>query len=298
MNLRQLRYFLAVADELHFGRAAIALNMAQPPLSAQIKQLEADLGLLLFKRTKRQVRLTAAGEVLQQEAQQVLDRLDLARRKTQQAGRGELGQMAISFVSSAMYSVLPPWLRRFRQRYPQVALTLQEATGAKQIEGLLSHQLDLGFVRPPLEQSTSLNSQTIWREPLLVALPEGHTLSAQARVSIQDLAHEGFILSMRASAPELYDNIISFCAQAGFSPKAVQTAAQLQTVLGLVAAQMGVAILPAAAQKLRREGVCYRPFVEPAPMAELMMIWRKEEESVIFKNFLAARASDERSLKR
>jgi DNA-binding transcriptional LysR family regulator len=288
MNLRQLRYFLAVADELHFGRAAQKLHMAQPPLSAQIKQLEADLAVLLFERSKRQVRLTAAGKVLQKEAQQVLERLALAQQKTQQAGRGDLGQVTISFVSSAMYSVLPPWLKQFRQQYPLIELTLQEATGIRQIEGLLSHQLDIGFVRPPVSHPR-IASQTVWREPLLVALPEGHALSNQENVSISELANEGFILILRPLATDMYDKIISFCAQASFSPKVVQTAAQLQTVLGLVAAQIGVAILPAAAQKLKREGVCYRPFAELTPTVELMMIWRKAENSIILKNFLAAR---------
>jgi DNA-binding transcriptional LysR family regulator len=293
MNLRQLRYFLAVADTLHFGRAAIALNMAQPPLSAQIKQLETDLGVLLFERTKRRVQLTAAGEVLQKEARQVLAQLELARQKTQQAGRGELGQLSIAFVSSAMYSVLPPWLRQFRQRYPQVELTLQEATGVEQVEGLLSGRLDMGFVRPPIHHHPSLDSQSVWQEPLLLALPEGHALSAQAKVSIHDLADEHFILILRPLAMEMHDNIIGFCAQAGFSPQVVQTAAQLQTVLGLVAAQIGVAILPAAAQKLRREGVCYRPFIERTPMVELRVIWRKGDVSMILQNFLAASVSDQ-----
>lgn len=286
MNLRQLRYFLAVADELHFGRAANSLHMAQPPLSAQIKQLEADLGVLLFERTKRQVRLTAAGEVLKLEAQQVLDRLELARQKTQQAGRGEIGKIAISFVSSAMYSILPSWLKQFRQQYPNVNLTLQEATGAEQIEGLLSHQFDVGFVRSPISHDR-INAQIVWQEPLIVALPENHALSAGEKVSVADLADEGFILILRPTATQMHDKIIGFCAQSGFSPRVVQTAEQLQTVLGLVTAQIGVAILPAAAQKLQREGVCYRRFVEPTPTVELMMIWRKEAPFAALENFFS-----------
>ena len=286
MNLRQLRYFLAVADELHFGRAADSLHMAQPPLSAQIKQLEADLGVLLFERTKRRVRLTTAGEVLKLEAQQVLDRLELARQKTQQAGRGETGKIAISFVSSAMYSILPDWLKQFRQQYPNVKLILQEATGVEQVEGLLSHRFDVGFVRSSIGHD-GINAQMVWQEPLIVALPEDHALSAGKKVSIADLANEGFILILRPMATQMHDKIIKFCVQAGFNPKVVQTAEQLQTVLGLVSAQIGVAILPAAAQKLQREGVCYRRFAEPAPTVELMMIWRKEAPFAALENFLS-----------
>ncbi len=285
MNFRQLRYFLAVAGELHFGRAAQRLNMAQPPLSAQIKQLETDLGVLLFERTKRRVALTAAGKVLQTEAKQILQALELARQKTQQAGRGEAGQLTIAFVSSAMYSVLPPWLSAFRKQYPEVELTLQEATTTEQLEGLQAHRLDIGFVRPPVSHN-NIGSKTVWQEPLLVALPEAHPLSQHNEIAIAHLANEEFILTLRPSATDLYDKIMAFCQQANFSPNVVQTAEQLQTVLGLVAAQLGIAILPAAAQKLRREGVCYRQFVETAPTTELVMIWREEEGSAVLENFL------------
>ncbi|EDX86184.1 hypothetical protein S7335_3887 [Synechococcus sp. PCC 7335] len=288
MNLRQLNYFLAVANELHFGQAAKRLNMAQPPLSMQIKQLESDLDVQLFERTQRKVSLTAAGEVLKKEAEQILERIEVARRKTQQADRGETGQMAIAFVSSAMYSILPPWISAFRQSYPQVALTFQEATGLEQISGLLSHQIDIGFVRPPIED-VSISDKVVWREPLVVALPEGHRLSTHKAISISSLEQEPFILIQRPLASEMYDKIISFCQQASFSPNITQTAQQLQTILGLVAANLGIAILPTAAQKLQRAGICYRPFIETTPAVELVMIWRKDETSRLRENFLKSR---------
>ncbi len=291
MNIRQLRYFLAVAKTLHFGRAAKLLNMAQPPLSTQIKQLEKGLGVLLFERTKRRVSLTEAGKVLQEEAQQVLARLDLAMRKTQLTARGEAGQLSVAFVSSAMYSILPPWLKIFRQEYPAVQLAFQEATSVEQIEGLKSHRLDVGFVRSPVDD-IAIAKQTVWREPLLIALPIGHPLSIHPRISIASLMNESFILINRPLATEMYDQIIDFCATANFIPRISQTAEQLQTILGLVAAHIGIAILPAAAQKLQREGVCYRPFYELAPAIELMMIWRQDDSSAILKNFLETRPTE------
>lgn len=318
MNLRQLRYFLAVAETLHFGRAAKRLNMAQPPLSAQIKQLEADLGVLLFERTKRRVALTAAGEVLQQEAQQVMQKLAVARRKTQAAGQGLSGQLAIAFVSSAMYSILPPWLSAFRQRYPAAVLTLQEASTAEQVKGLLNHRFDIGFVRPPIASpvedsgaqavgaqavgaqavgaSEKIASRVVLQEPLVVALPSDHPLSRHANIRLAELAHEDFVMFPRSLAIDLHDKIIGFCQQANFSPKIVQTASQLQTLLGLVAAQLGIAILPAAASKLQREGVCYRPFLaktpgERIPMTELKVIWRADGCLPVLTRFLDSQPS-------
>ena len=228
MNLRQLRYFLAVAEELHFGRAAKRLNMAQPPLSMQIKQLESSLGVQLFERTKRQVNLTAAGVVLRTEAQQILAQVALAEQKTQRAGRGETGHLAIAFVSSAMYSVLPLWIKTFRQHYPQVNLTLQAATGPAQLEKLLSHQLDIGFVRPPIENHNVV-SQVVWREPMVAALSKEHPLSEKKEIEIADLRHQPFILDQSPLASDMYDKIISFCQQANFCPNVVQSAQQLQT---------------------------------------------------------------------
>ena len=290
MNFRQLRYFVVVAEELHFGRAASKLHMAQPPLSMQIKRLEETIGVLLFERTKRQVKLTPAGSVLYKEAQQILAQVASAQKKVQQAARGELGDLSVAFVSSAMYSVLPPWISRFRQQYPSVTLHLQERTTMEQIESLLAQQIDIGYVRPPV-LNESIDSRCVWQENLVVALPVDHSLSKRRRISVRDLSSVSFILFPRALATDLYDNIISFCQQAGFSPDIVQTAAQLQTLLGLVAAGLGVAIVPAATQKLQREGVCYKPFVEATPTTELRVVWRADDKSATVANFLALQAA-------
>lgn len=275
MELRHLHYFIAVAEELNFSRAAERLHMAQPPLSQQIRQLEAELGFQLFHRTKRQVQLTEAGHTFLTEVQQVLQQLDHAVLVGRQASRGEVGQLAIGFVSSTAYNVLPPILQAFRRQVPDVILELQELTTREQLQSLLEGKLDVGFARPPVEQP-ELATATIFREPLMVALPESHPLRNHAHVAVRSLANEPFILFPRAVAPGLYDPIISLCLQAGFSPQVVQEAIQMQTIVSLVAAEMGVAIVPLSLQNLQRQGVIYKPLQDATPMVEVVMIWRKQ----------------------
>ena len=285
MELRHLRYFLAVAEELHFGRAAGRLQMAQPPLSQQIKQLETELDVQLFARTRRKVSLTAAGQVFQQEAQQLLLQLDQAISKTQQASRGEVGKLAIAFVSSAMYSLLPDYLKQFREQYPQVDIILHELSTQEQIQGLLENRLDIGFMRPPVDHKT-LQAKSVLQEPLVAALPVHHPLAGQKQISIRDLQHESFVLFPRSKAVHLYDQIISICHQGGFSPKVVQQAAQMQTILSLVTACMGVAIVPDSLQNLQRLGVCFVPFIEPTPQAEVCIVWKQDQTMPVVKTFV------------
>ena len=220
IELRHLRYFIAVAEELHFGRAADRLHMAQPPLSQQIRQLEAELGFQLFHRTKRSVELTEAGQVFLKDCRKIFRQLDQAVRTGQQASRGELGQLAIAFVSSAAYNILPPILQAFRAAMPQVRLELHELTTDQQVRWMQDGRIDVGFVRPPVEDE-QLQLMTIFREPLVVALPIAHPLAEQPQVSLAALASEPFILFPRPLAPGLYDQIISLCQQAEFSPTVV-----------------------------------------------------------------------------
>ncbi len=276
MELRHLRYFLAVAEELHFGRAAMRLQMAQPPLSQQIKQLETKLGVQLFARTQRKVALTAAGQVLQKEAQQLLQQVEQAVRKTQQAHRGEVGRLAIAFVSSAMYSLLPDYLKQFREQYPHVEIVLHELSTQEQIQGLLDNRLDIGFMRPPIDHP-ALQTTPVLQEPLVVALPLEHRLASQPNLSIKELQGELFVLFPRAMATRLYDQIISLCHQGNFSPTVVQQATQMQTILSLVAADMGVAVVPESLQNLQRRGVCFIPFKETTPQAEVCMVWKQNQ---------------------
>jgi DNA-binding transcriptional LysR family regulator len=285
MELRHLRYFLAVAEELHFGKAAEKLHIAQPPLSQQIRQLEIELGFQLFYRTKRSVQLTEAGQVFLEETQQILRRLEEAVEKGRQTSRGETGQLAVGFVSSAVYKILPPILRRFRTSVSGVSLELHELTSDRQIQWLQEGKLDIGFVRPPIAQ-TSFKIAAIFQESLIVALPEFHPLGDRASISVSLLANESFIIFPRPVAPELYDRIIFLCQQANFSPKVVQEAIQMQTIVSLVAADMGIAIVPASIQNLQRTGVIYKPLTETTPQSAIAVIWRRQETSATVNKFL------------
>jgi len=285
MELRHLRYFTAVAEELHFGRAAARLHMAQPPLSQQIKQLEEELGFQLFYRTKRSVQLTAAGERFLGETRLIFQRLEQAIAQGRRTSRGELGELSIGFVGSASYSVLPQLLQQFRQRCPEVELTLRELTTNVQLEALRENRIDIGLVRPPI-QGDGLAQQPISKEMFVVALGQSHRLSQEERLAIADLATESFILFPRILAPGLYDQIIALCQQGGFSPNVVQEAVQMQTIVGLVAADIGVALVPASLQNLQRVGVVYRPLRGPTPQAEIALVWRAGDLSPTVQQFL------------
>ncbi|QKQ76295.1 LysR family transcriptional regulator [Nostoc sp. TCL240-02] len=285
MELRHLRYFVTLAEELHFGRAAERLHIAQPPLSQQIRQLEKELGFELFHRTKRNVQLTEAGQVFLGEVQQIMRQLQQAIQVGQQTSRGEIGQLVVGFVSSAAYNILPTILRTFRSYVPGVSIELHELTTDQQLEWLREGRMDVGLLRPPVEENR-FSCETIFQESLMVALPEAHLLASQSDVCLASLANEPFILFPRILAPGLYDLIISVCQQAGFSPKVAQEAIQMQTIVSLVAAEMGVAIVPASLQNLQRIGVVYKTLEEAIPKVSIAMIWRKNETSPIVQRFL------------
>ncbi|WP_341733919.1 LysR family transcriptional regulator [Microcoleus sp. EPA2] len=281
MELRHLRYFIAVAEELNFTRAAEKLHIAQPPLSQQIQQLEAELGFQLFRRTKRTVTLTEAGQVFFEESQKILLQLDRAIQLGQQTNRGELGQLRIGFVSSASHNVVPAILQAFRTLHPAVKLELREMTTNEQLQRLREGQIDIGFLRPPVDEG--INSEIVFREPLIVALPQTHQLADRAQVELRQLSTEPFILFPRSLAPGLYDRIISFCQQAGFSPIASQEAIQMQTIVSLVAASMGVAIVPESMQNFQRCGVVYKHLQEPSPIVSIALIWCDNPTPVLLR---------------
>lgn len=285
MELRHLRYFVTLAEELHFGRAAERLHIAQPPLSQQIRQLETELGFELFHRTKRKVELSEAGRVFLIEVQQIFRQLEQATFLGRQVSRGEVGQLVVGFVSSAAYNILPDILQNFRNHASGVNLELHELTTDEQLRWLQSGRIDVGFVRPPVDENT-YESKIIFQESLAIALPQNHLLASQDKVSLQSLKNESFILFPRLLAPGLYDLIISFCQQVGFSPKVAQEAIQMQTIVSLVAAEIGVAIVPESLQNLQRTGVVYKYFVEETPKVSIAMIWRKNDVSVVLDRFL------------
>lgn len=294
MELRHLRYFMAVAEELHFGKAAAKLHIAQPPLSQQIQQLETELGFKLFERTKRQVNLTEAGDAFLRETQQIFQQLEKAISIGKKISRGEKGELSIAFVSSAAYSIIPSILRNFRTLVPEVKLQLKELTTKEQLQWLLEERLDIGFVRPPVNKS-ELNSQIILWETLVVALPENHYLVDRKNISCYSLEEESFILFPRNLAPELYDRVIALCQQANFCPQVVQEARQIQTIVSLVSAEIGIAIVPESIQNLQRTGVVYRSLLEATAQPAIAVVWRKGDRSAVIAKFIDSIVNIDRS---
>jgi DNA-binding transcriptional LysR family regulator len=284
MELRHLRYFVAVAEELHFGRAAQRLYMAQPPLSQQIRQLEREIGVTLLARNNRNVALTAAGQAFLADARAILARVEEATIHAQRVSRGEAGWLGIGFVGSAMYDLLPAVLREFRGRCPDVELELLELLGGQQEEALRDGRIHVGFARLTGD-ADGLIRETIVREPLIVALPAEHPLAAARKaIPLASLAGEPFILYPQQSS--YADTILRLCNDAGFDPTVVQKTGEVQTAVGLVAAGIGVTLVPAAVQNLRREGVVYRAVIEPIPGIEMTMTYRSGEKSAILSGFL------------
>jgi DNA-binding transcriptional LysR family regulator len=293
MELRHLRYFMMVATELHFGRAAEKLHIAQPPLSKQIQDFEAELGFELFTRTKRSVALTPAGQAFLVEVTQIFQQLDRAIDIGRKTSRGELGQISIGFVGSATYNILPVMLQQFRDRYPDVQIELHELTTDRQLIWLREGRIDIGLIRPPIVERY-LGSQIIFQESLVIALPINHHLAMVDSIDLTGLETEPFILFPRQLAPGLYDSIIAICQAAGFSPQVVQECIQMQTIVSLVSANMGVSILPASIQSAHRQGVIYKPIQTSTELvslgveklATIAIVWRLNDDSPTMNRLL------------
>lgn len=289
VELRHLRYFAAVAEELSFTRAAERLHIAQPPLSTQIRNLEAELGVELFDRSRRAIELTDAGEVLLTETRRLLTQIEQALNATRNAGVGETGRLTIGFVPSASTSTLPGHLRAFRARYPGVELFLRELPPDELIAQLRAAALDLCFLYLPFDDP-QLEGAVVAREPLVAALPQDHPLGGGGAVplAIADLREEPFVLPARHHMPGLNARVLDACRGAGFEPQAVQKDVWLmQTVLGLVAAGLGVALVPSSVQRLNRAGVAFRPVSDAGTEVELGALWRAEDRAPTLRNFVA-----------
>lgn len=291
MELRHLRYFVAVADELHFRRAADRINIVQPALSKQIALLEKELGVRLFERTNRQVRLTEAGAVFLDEARQVLAQAEQASERARGAGRGETGVLGIGFIAPAIYTVLPRVLRRYRSRYPNVRLTLHEMTNRSALQEVLGGRLHVAFVRLPIEDD-GLRQAVVLDEPVMLALPDTHPLTEQDEVRLGEVTEEPFVMIPRSREPELYDYYIALCLDAGFSPRVVHEVDRTQVAVGLVAGRAGVAFVPACSTTAPCPGVAYRPLTDPAPRLRMAAVWRPDEGSQVLAGFIAARPWD------
>jgi DNA-binding transcriptional LysR family regulator len=287
MELRRLRYFVAVADELHFGRAAERLGLCQPPLSQQIRKLEEEVGARLLRRGRGRtgVQLTEAGQALLPEARRILAHVDQTIRSTQCAGRGEVGTLHVGFIGSASCNVLPGILKTFRARFPDVTLALHEQPTEDQIQALRAARIDVGLLRPPAPDP-SIRTEPIFRERLVLALPTSHRLAGRRRVPLRALAGELFVLLPRRLGPSLYDQIVLTCRRAGFSPRVGQEAVEMHTIVSLVAAEMGVALLPASFRNVRRQGVVYVEPREATAQVETALAWRRDDPSPVLARFV------------
>lgn len=294
IDLRRLRYFIAVAEHLHFGRAAQALAVSQPPLSRQVQALEDDLGTRLLTRTQRSVKLTAAGAALLPEAKRLLRQAEALREQAGRAARGETGSLALGFISTAAYNVLPELLAAYRRAHPGVKLALQESTTDVQIALLRSGDLDVGLVLPPVDDP-AIEYRPLFRDKLIVALPaawkqfRGRSGSGRAsdRIALKSLAQEPFVLFPRKAAPGLHDQIVGFCQRAGFSPRVEQEATQMQTIVSLVAGGMGVALVPSTMRQLQRTGVVYRQLADKSPEFEMGLAWKRGSALATAESFIA-----------
>lgn len=286
LELRQLRYFIAVAEELHFGKAAARLHMTQPPLSQAIQGLEELLGAALFLRTRRNVTLTPAGAALLPEARRMMAQAGELPELVRRAAAGEAGRLALDFVSSADYSVLPPFLRLYRSHYPQVQIVLQEATSDRQLDDLLHARIDAGLLIPPLPDKAreQLDYLPVLSEPLILVLPAG-SLPEQP-VWLRDAPPLPLIIFPRPIAPALHDAILACFAAAGVTPVIGQEAIQMQTIVGLVSAGMGLALVPQSVSNLMRPGVEYRALRDATPLVETGLAWRRDNPSPVLQGFL------------
>jgi DNA-binding transcriptional LysR family regulator len=288
MELRHLRYFVAVADELHFGRAAELLGISQPPLSQQIQALEEELGARLFERTNRRVALTEAGRLFLDEARQVLAQVDKATDVARRAQRGELGELHVGFTVSAPFiATVPRSIFNFRQRFPAVHLALQEMSSREQTEALMDRRLQVGLIRP-ITMPEALVSVELFREPLVAVMRADHPLALETHehIAIKQLAEEPFVYFPRTYGTGLYDQLISLSRQAGFSPRIVQEARETTIIIGLVAAGLGVSVLPATYRRMQIEGVVYRTLVDEGATSALWLIHRRDERSTLARAFI------------
>jgi DNA-binding transcriptional LysR family regulator len=286
MEMRQLRYFVAVAEELHFRRAAARLHISQPPLSQQIRALEEEMGCTLLARTRRRVELTAAGEAFLRDARALLSELDGAVDTARRIDAGQAGRLRVTFVGSALLSVVPGIVQRFRAARPGVELELRERSTVDQLRAVSAGIVDVGLVRPPLDEDLAeLRCDVVLRERTVLALPVGHPLAALRRVPLRRLAAEPFVLFPRAQAPGFHDRLIGSVAAAGAPPLVVQYAPEMLTIIGLVAAGIGLSLVPASVARLALDGVTYRP-VAGAPGAELVAITRAGDPSASVRAFV------------
>jgi DNA-binding transcriptional LysR family regulator len=285
-DLRQLRHFVAVAERLHFGRAAAALHISQPPLSRSIRSLEARVGATLLARTRRRVELTPEGARFLEEAKRVIAQLERAVMEVGSMAAGAGGRLRLGFVSLADYGVLPGLLKAYKAARPGVELALREMLSPDQAAALAGGELDFGLLLPPVA-GADLEHVVVQRERFVAALPARHRLArGRGRLAVRELAGDAFVMVPRAIAPGLYDIVAALAARAGFSPRIAQEAIQMQTVVSLVSSGLGVALVPASVANLGRRGVAYREIADAHPRLDLWLAWRRGAVSAAAREFI------------
>lgn len=284
IDIRQLRYFQAVAEELHFGRAAARLAIAQPALSRQIQALEQELGTPLLRRTQRRVELLPAGALLLERSRAIQQELARTLADVRRTGTGELGKLSLGFIHSSTYGLLPSVIRRFRQLYPGIELELHELPITAQHAGLLRGTIDLGLLRiqpaPP-----ELEVVPVLPDPFVLALPVKHPLAGRTRVRLKEVAGEPFVMFSKQEAPLLHDRVQAMCEHAGFQPNVVQRATQLHTMVGLVGGGLGIAVVPASARNLHPRQVRFVQLADKAEPVHIALGWRRGHETPAIQSF-------------
>ncbi|GKQ36589.1 LysR family transcriptional regulator [Streptomyces sp. A012304] len=286
LPLPQLHAFVVLAEELHFGRAADRLGVAQPPLSQQIRRLEGKVGHPLFTRTAAGTALTPAGRALLPAARRALTGLADGLSAARAAGDGRSGRLRVAFAASLALTLLPPLLHAHRARFPDVHLDLREMTTAPQLTALREGAVDVGLLREPPPEDPELTFTPLLTEPLVAVLPAGHPLAAHPAVALSDLADAPFVLLPRAAGPGLHDRITTLCATAGFTPRVSQEAVEWVTVCALVEAGLGVSLAPAGIHRLCLRGIAFRPLTPPTADTTVAAARRTEDENPLVRHLL------------
>jgi DNA-binding transcriptional LysR family regulator len=284
IDIRQLRYFQAVAEELHFGRAAARLAIAQPALSRQIQQIEAELGTPLLRRTQRRVELLPAGALLLERGRAIQQELAHALTDVRRTGTGELGRLSLGFIHSSTYGLLPSIIGRFRKLYPGIELELHELPITAQHAALLRGTIDIGLLRVQAAPA-ELEVLPVMPDPFVLALPAKHPLAGSSRVRLKEVAGDPFVMFGKAGAPLFHDRVHAMCEQAGFAPKVVQHATQIHTVVGLVGAGLGVAVVPASGRNLHPRQVRFVAISDKAEPVHVALAWRRGHETPAIRSF-------------
>jgi DNA-binding transcriptional LysR family regulator len=285
MELRQIRSFLSIAETLHFGRTAQLIHLSQPALSLQIRALEEEVGVRLFERNRRKTTLTAAGLAFRDDAVRALSHLDQAIRRARLAANGKLGLLRIGFISTAGSEIVPNIFRQFRELNPEVEVSLRAITTSDQVQMLETGSLDVGFLRLPIGGHSALDVVTVHREPFVLVVPASHKLAKRKRVRLSEVSDQNFVMYERRYAPGFHDLIFGMLRDAQIVPNVSQTAAEISTLISLVDAHMGVAILPLSAVKHSVASVIACDIVEQIPMSEIGMVVGKRVRAAVVDNF-------------